>query len=127
MLRTGPSGTATTYADAPPLTGIDPTGHYTSGLGVNTGNGGGTTIAGGTSVSLGSGGYSTSGYSSSSYSGAGDIAASTGTYSSNGGGHVCSDNICSATFVHAQWWIEHIASAEYILSQLDWDPKEAPE
>ncbi|YCK38243.1 RHS repeat-associated core domain-containing protein [Actinomadura sp. ATCC 39365] len=101
------------YANASPLTGADPTGHYSSGLGFDTGSSGysGTVI--GSGITLGSGSSSSgSGYYSGG-SGSGDISAYAGTQSRSGGGYICTGNICAETFTNQQWWSDFITSPGY--------------
>ncbi|MFE0154675.1 RHS repeat-associated core domain-containing protein [Nonomuraea sp. NPDC059007] len=107
-----------TYANASPLTGIDPTGHATASTGLQ---------------------HNVEGISrdelcrtpSQFYRceeilmGDSDILAYTGTGVPSGGGYVCSGSICSETFTGQQWWSGYIQSPEYILSLPDWDEGEA--
>ncbi|MER7505951.1 RHS repeat-associated core domain-containing protein [Nonomuraea pusilla] len=118
-----------TYANASPLIGIDPTGHAT-----NSWDSGGTPGWGDTSQGYtgdvcgaltlinicGTTGNSPGG------SGSGDISVYAGGQSKAGGGYVCSSNsVCSETYTNELWWNQYILSAEYVLSQPDWDPEEA--
>ncbi|MER6950427.1 RHS repeat-associated core domain-containing protein [Nonomuraea sp. NPDC000554] len=102
-----------TYANASPLTGIDPTGHYTSGLGFDTmgGNSGSPTSGGGTGISFGGFNSGTSGYGGTGSGGIADMC-SFGVCV-GGGGYVCSGGMCAETFTNQQWWSDYITSPGY--------------
>ncbi|MGI5274205.1 LamG-like jellyroll fold domain-containing protein [Nonomuraea sp. CA-218870] len=106
-----------TYANAAPLTGIDPTGHYTTSTGLGTDSGSGYSGAG---CSIGylclgaGGGDALNGGFKSPGTGYGDISAYAGTTMSYGGGCVdSSSSICHETYVNERWWSDLINSPGY--------------